>query len=276
LLTSSGLLICYLIGAWVDWQWVNGIIAIIDGLLAILVWFVPESPAVSEEVVSDTILSRKWIFHVFIGCCFPFFQQMSGISPIVSNLLDLFTSSGVEINPAYASAIATTAKVITCFLAGPVIERFGRRPIWILSFTGMAATEVMYGLTQMPALNGKVAIPNYVPIIIIFLCMMAFGIGAGPIPWFIVPEMFPTSVRATAVAFAVTSNWIFTFVAIELFPQLKKWLGEAGAFIFFGGMGIAAAVFGFFFVKDPDTQARIRANDDMYYNLMSAQSLTQE
>jgi hypothetical protein len=86
----------------------------------------------------------------------------------------------------------------------------------------MAATEVLYGLTQMPVLKDKSIIPNYVPTIIIFLCMMAFGIGAGPIPWFIVPEMFPTAVRAAAVAVAVTSNWVFTFVAIELFPQLKN------------------------------------------------------
>jgi hypothetical protein len=41
-------------------------------------------------------------------------------------------------------------------------------------------------------------------------------------------------------------------------------------------MGPAAAVFGYFFVKDPDAQARIQANDDMHYDLMSAQSLVQE
>jgi drug/metabolite transporter (DMT)-like permease len=88
--------------------------------------------------------------------------------------------------------------------------------------------------------------------------------------------MFPTAVRAPAVAVTVTSNWVFTFVAIKLFPQLEKCLNESGAFIFFGGMGIAAAVFGYFFVKDIDVQGHIRANDEMYYDLVTAHCLVQE
>jgi hypothetical protein len=66
--------------------------------------------------------------------------------------------------------------------------------------------------------------PSWFPVFAIGLRILVYGLSAGPLPWFLVRERFPTVIRPTAlaaaVAMATASNWIFAFAfaVIFLFP----------------------------------------------------------
>lgn len=53
---------------------------------------------------------------------------------------------------------------------------------------------------------------SYVSIVAIFAFVAFFEIGPGPIPWFIVAELFSQGPRPSAFAVAGFSNWTANFI----------------------------------------------------------------
>jgi MFS family permease len=248
---ATGICICYLVGNWASWS----ITALVGGLictaLAILVWFIPESPALSElnqdqeEVQKESIFQKKYLRSLLIGAGLMFFQQFSGVNGILTNLSDLFTDAGINIKPGIASTIASSAQIIAVLVGGLLMDFFGRKKLWIISSSGLIIALAIYAITL------KTETSPVVPIIAIFIFMLAFGAGSGPIPWFIIPEIFPTSVRATAQSICSSINWIFAFIVIFIFKLLIKWLTNFGAMIFFCCICVGSVIFGFLCITEP-------------------------
>jgi hypothetical protein len=115
-------------------------------------------------------------------------------------------------------------------------------------------TDAFFGVTQKPSIKNAKTFPAIVPVIVIFINLLGFGLGAGPIPWFIVPEMFKTSaaVRASAVSVATCTNWVFSFAVIVGFPYLSDWMGQWATFFIFAVVSALGVVFGVLRVKDPE------------------------
>jgi MFS family permease len=280
LLVSTGIVIMYLIGSWLHWQYTAVFGACVTGALSLLLWLVPESPAVAEqkrmalesqsqfETVKprEGVFSRRWFLPTMVGCSFLFFQQLTGISAIVTNLATLFEDAHVPIKAGYASAISGSSKVVACLTAGLFVQRFGRKIVWVVSFGGIAVMDYLYGLCRMSSL--KEQFPTWFPIAVIFLTMLFFGLGAGPLPWFLVPERFPTSIRPTAVAMATASNWIFAFAVIFLFPVMEKGMKEWGTFFTFAAVTLSAALFGILQVTEPIIEDMMDRKDSMYDDLV--------
>lgn len=55
----------------------------------------------------------------------------------------------------------------------------------------------------------------------IFLFVSFFEIGPGPIPWFIVAELFSQGPRPAAMALAGFCNWTSNFVVGLTFPYIQ-------------------------------------------------------
>ena len=55
--------------------------------------------------------------------------------------------------------------------------------------------------------------------------VMSFGVGMGPIPWLLPAELFPTQLRASAIATTTVVNWLANYVVGQLFLPLASWLG---------------------------------------------------
>lgn len=54
-----------------------------------------------------------------------------------------------------------------------------------------------------------------------FAFVAMFEMGPGPIPWFIVAELFSQGPRPAAMAIAGCSNWTANFLVGISFPKLK-------------------------------------------------------
>ena len=72
--------------------------------------------------------------------------------------------------------------------------------------------------------------------------MAAFEIGAGPVVWVLLSELFPLRVKGPAMSIATTANWLFNFTTGLFFPVLRAALGISGVFFMFGGIAAAAAM----------------------------------
>lgn len=53
---------------------------------------------------------------------------------------------------------------------------------------------------------------SYLSIIFVMVFVIAFAVGPGSIPWFLVSELFNSSARPLATSIAVGVNWTANFV----------------------------------------------------------------
>lgn len=248
---AFGIVIVYLVGNWCDFRWTSVVGMCFTIALSILVWLIPESPAVkaaNAEVQNEpkgNIWQKQYRLPLFVCIMLMVFQQFCGINAILTNLADLFQTAGVDIQAGIASAISSMAQVFSVFIGALLVDKFGRRFCWSISFILIVVSLALY------AASLKVNMGSVFPIIIVFLYLLAFGLGAGAIPWFIVAEMFDDSVRHIAQSIVSASNWTLAFLVMTVFPYMREKLTDFWCFIIFMIISAGSVVFGLIYVKNP-------------------------
>lgn len=255
---ATGLFVLYILGDYLDWFKLTIIGSAICGAQCLLIWLVPESPASQnqEESTKERLFQQKYTKGLVVGIALMFFQQFCGINAILTNLGTLLTSAGVKTSPGIASAIACSAQMITIFLSSFFVAKFGRKPAWCISAGGIVVFLLVYGFSVK--FNwGKIA-----PVAAIFGFLFFFGMGTGPVAWYIVPELFPGSVRSAATSVASASNWLCAFAVIQLFPTLDKAIGTFWSICIFAIISSCSLVFGLIYVSEPRS-----VNESIYDSL---------
>ncbi|XP_070757955.1 solute carrier family 2, facilitated glucose transporter member 1 isoform X3 [Enoplosus armatus] len=177
-------------------------------------------------------------------------QQLSGINAIFYYSTRIFEKAGVE-QPVYATigagVVNTAFTVVSLF----VVERAGRRSLHLLGLLGMAGSAVL--MTIALALLDQLKWMSYLSIVAIFAFVAFFEIGPGPIPWFIVAELFSQGPRPSAIAVAGFSNWTANFIVGMGFQYVEELCGPY-VFIIFTVLLLSFFIFTYF--KVPETKGR--------------------
>ena len=63
-----------------------------------------------------------------------------------------------------------------------------------------------------------------------YMAIAIYAMTLAPVTWVILSEIFPNSIRGTAMAIATTSLWIACFILTYTFPWLNKLLNASGTF----------------------------------------------
>ncbi|XP_029288653.1 LOW QUALITY PROTEIN: solute carrier family 2, facilitated glucose transporter member 1 [Cottoperca gobio] len=177
-------------------------------------------------------------------------QQLSGINAIFYYSTRIFEKAGVE-QPVYATigagVVNTAFTVVSLF----VVERQGRRSLHLLGLLGMAGSAIL--MTIALALLDQLKWMSYLSIVAIFSFVAFFEIGPGPIPWFIVAELFSQGPRPSAMAVAGFSNWTANFIVGMAFQYVEELCGPY-VFVIFTVLLLSFFVFTYF--KVPETKGR--------------------
>lgn len=72
-----------------------------------------------------------------------------------------------------------------------------------------------------PSQQKSIAVMSYVAIVAVMAFVAMFELGPGPIPWFIVAELFSQGPRPAAMAVAGCCNWTANFLVGISFPKLE-------------------------------------------------------
>lgn len=205
-----------------------------------------------EKPVSfiELFRSRQYRQPIIIAIVLQLSQQLSGINAIFYYSTNIFTEAKVP-NPVYATIGAGVVNVVFTVVSLLVVERAGRRTLHLTGLGGMA----VFALIMTIALRLKdVAIGwSYVSIVAIFGFVAIFEIGPGPIPWFIVAELFSQGPRPAAMAVSGCCNWTANFLVGMLFPYAAE---GCGPYVFLIFMVLLIIFFIYTFFKVPETKGR--------------------
>ncbi|XP_060162279.1 solute carrier family 2, facilitated glucose transporter member 3 isoform X1 [Globicephala melas] len=177
-------------------------------------------------------------------------QQLSGINAVFYYSTGIFQDAGVK-EPIYATIGAGVVNTIFTVVSVFLVEKAGRRTLHLIGLGGMAFCSVLMTISLL--LKDNYGWMSFICIGAILLFVAFFEIGPGPIPWFIVAELFSQGPRPAAMAVAGCSNWTSNFLVGLLFPSAAFYLG-AYVFIIFTGFLVIFWVFTFF--KVPETRGR--------------------
>ncbi|XP_068561506.1 solute carrier family 2, facilitated glucose transporter member 1 [Cebidichthys violaceus] len=205
-----------------------------------------------EKKVTILELFRSPLYRqpLLIAVVLQLSQQLSGINAVFYYSTRIFEKAGVE-QPVYATigagVVNTAFTVVSLF----IVERAGRRSLHLVGLLGMAGSAVL--MTIALALLDQLKWMSYVSIVAIFSFVAFFEIGPGPIPWFIVAELFSQGPRPSAFAVAGFSNWTANFIVGMTFQYVEEICGPY-VFIIFTVLLLVFFVFTFF--KVPETKGR--------------------
>nr|XP_025040292.1 solute carrier family 2, facilitated glucose transporter member 2 isoform X2 [Pelodiscus sinensis] len=94
---------------------------------------------------------------------------------------------------------------------------------------------------------------SYVSMVAIFLFVIFFEVGPGPIPWFIVAELFSQGPRPAAIAIAGFCNWTCNFIIGMCFQYIADLCGSY-VFMIFAVLLLGFILFTHF--KVPETKGK--------------------
>lgn len=205
-----------------------------------------------EKKVTIPELFRSPLYRqpILVAIVLHLSQQLSGINAVFYFSTKIFEKANVE-QPVYATigtgVVNTAFTVVSLF----VVERAGRRSLQLLGLLGMAGSAIL--MTIALALLDQVKWMSYVSIVAIFGFVAFFEIGPGPIPWFIVAELFSQGPRPSAMAVAGFSNWTANFIVGFCFQYVEELCGPY-VFVIFTLLLLGFFVFTYF--KVPETKGR--------------------
>ncbi|HZK93107.1 MAG TPA: sugar porter family MFS transporter [Prolixibacteraceae bacterium] len=196
------------------------------------------------------VLSSKKVRPVLIlGVVLAVFQQWCGINVIFNYAEEVFTSAGYSVGDMLFNIVITgTVNLVFTFLAMRMVDSWGRRKLMLLGSIGLAVIYFMLGSSYYFELKG-IAI-----LVLVMVAIATYAMTLAPITWVVLSEIFPNSIRGTAMAISTTALWIACFVLTYTFPILNKLLNASGTFWLYGFI----CFFGFLFIlkKLPETKGK--------------------
>jgi MFS family permease len=182
---------------------------------------------------------------VAIGLCA--YQQFSGVNAVMMYTTSICESAGMA-NPAAMSTVIMGAQVVLTLISCVLMEKLGRRLLLLFGSASMALGHLVLALYFFK----PDVVPSMLALVALFVFILGFSWGLGPIPWIMMAEVFPTSVAAKCAALATAVNWGSSFVVTLSFSYLEEGLTKEGTFLLLGI--ICVSCFFFTLLLVPETR----------------------
>ncbi len=191
-----------------------------------------------------SIFQKSLFPIVVIGTVLSVLQQFTGINAVLYYGADIFEQAlgfGNE-DVLLQQILLATVNLLFTFIAMYTVDKLGRKPLLIIGGVGMLAGFLLMGFTlyfsDYSGLNsaGLPTISSTEGIICLIGILMfigSFAMSMGPIVWVLLAEMFPNSIRSTAMAIAVAAQWLANYFVSQSFPILVE--SDANRLISDGG-----------------------------------------
>jgi len=200
---------------------------------------------------------KKYPTPLIIGIGLLVLQQLSGINGILFYASSIFKAAGLkdsDLDTFALGAIQVLATVVTTMF----LDRAGRRILLIISSAGMTISLlvvaiVFYIKDNLSHDSDLYNILSMVSLVGVVAYVIAFSFGMGAIPWIIMSEILPVSIKSLAGSFATLANWLTSFGITMTANLLISW-SAGGTFASY--MIVSAFTLVFVIIWVPETKGR--------------------
>jgi SP family arabinose:H+ symporter-like MFS transporter len=196
---------------------------------------IQESLNIEEGKLSELLTTFRR--PLLLGIMLAGLQQISGITPLLSYLPEVFQQAGTATGDAFRqSVLVSLVNLIFTLFALWLIDRAGRKTLILAGTTVQFLSFLLVGLLYH--------VHGHSLAILVFVMTFVSGhaFGNGVAMWVIISEIYPTKVRGRAMSIATTTLWLVCYLLIQMFPIMQQNLGPAGTFWCFSGGALLTIV----------------------------------
>jgi len=210
------------------------------------------------------------VLVVFVGIMLSVFQQFVGINPVLYYAPLMFKNLGASTDSAFLQTVVVgVALVVFTIVAQVTVDRWGRKPLLITGAVIMAVAMIALGCLFNGAGTGQTGggaalqishSTSMWALAAVVAYIAGFSLSWGPIVWVMLAEIFPNSIKGTAMAIAVAAQWIanlfisWSFKILDGSTLLNHAFNHGFAYWIYGVCSVLAALFVMKFV--PETKGR--------------------
>lgn len=204
-----------------------------------------EMKAIKHSIDTETNLSMRQLFKpglrkaLGVGIFLALFNQVIGMNAITYYGTEIFRRVGFEDNTEFvATSMVGLMQVVATVAAVILIDKAGRKKLMAIGSFFMALFMLLIGGVFFFDINSG-------PLLVIFIMgfTSAFCISMGPIPWIMIPEIFPNHLRARAVGLTTMFLWGANWAIGQFTPMLLNGLGGAITFWIFAAINVICFIF---------------------------------
>lgn len=277
------LLVAYLLSQQEAWRWMLGLGAVPGLILAVGMLFLPETPrwlmragrdeearrvaakiygkgeSIDLEEMRLEANERGGIRESFaapnrramlVGIAIAVLVHLTGLNIVIYYAPSILANSGVTSSQSILGSVLVAAtNVVVTVVAIVLVDRAGRRPLYLGGVVGMFASLLLLGFAYSAGLEG-----TPLPVVGLILFIASGAIGPAAVFWLLISEIFPLWVRGAAMSIATAAHWGTDFTVALTFPTLVERLGLGGTFWIYAVLTAAGFVFAIRYM--PETMGR--------------------
>lgn len=173
------------------------------------------------------VLAPRYRKPLIVAMSLAAFAQLSGINTVFYYGTSLLKEAGLNPGGAFSGmAVIGFFNMIFTIVAVMFVDKAGRRGLLQIGTIGVIGCLV--GMSGCFAVGSKTLL---IVLICSFVAFFAFSLG--PIKFIFASEIFPTNIRAHAMAIVVLTMWTSDWIVAQLVPILRDGLGVPGMFLIF-------------------------------------------
>ena len=177
---------------------------------------------------------------MIVGIGLAIAQQITGINTVIYYAPTIFRAAGMSSASVaiLASVGVGVVNVALTLVAMQLIDRVGRRPLLLVSLSGMALSLVALGLAfALPQLSGSL---GWIAVASLMIYVGSFAVGLGPVLWLILSEIYPLRIRGRAMSIGTAANWVANLIVALSFLTLTKVLGKPTTFWLYAAVSVGS------------------------------------
>ena len=256
------------------WRGMFGLEMIPSGLFILLLFLIPESPRwliknnnpekgfnILTKISGKKIAEKEFIeiknsirkfkgriedllrpglrLALLVGIGLSVFGQFTGVNIIIYYGPTILENAGFKIDGALQFQIAIgLINLIFTIIALWKIDRWGRRPLLVYGMFSVFISLIIIAFQFTFDSSQGILI---VVMLCIYMASLALSINA--VIWVLIGEIFPNSIRGSAMSIVTFTNWGANFLTAFTFPWYIDKIGMGGGFFTFAGMCLLATIF---------------------------------
>lgn len=182
-------------------------------------------------------------------------QVYSGLAAFNLYTQRIFEQAGGHISPSLSAIIYTATQMTVTFFGSLLVDKFGRRPLLIVSCGCSATLLVVEGLYFYFKTAGyDMTMFKVVPLVGMMLYIISFSLGLGVAPNLMLGELFAANVKAKALSILTIYFAVGISTSSKLFQVLEHNFGMCVPFFTFSVICYSGVFFAYYCV--PETKGK--------------------
>ncbi|XP_031623073.1 facilitated trehalose transporter Tret1-like [Contarinia nasturtii] len=210
---------------------------------------------------------------MIIGIVLAVLNQLCGCFAMLQYTANIFEEAGSTMVPNMSAIVVAVIQLIGSYVATILVDRAGRKFLFIVSSIGIATGLITLGIYMMLKTWGyDVEIVNWIPLFSFSFAIFVANFAVLTLPFLVISEIMPEKLKDLGTSFCMVILSCFAFMVVKCLPFFIKTFEFHGTMFLFAGVCLSSVIFIICYM--PETKSK--SYDEIQKSLLPSGKVTVE